>query len=158
MNSSLASDPAEVRDSAPPPLRDNPVCHVERESARTPGAAGPVVIVSLKQTQHPGHTTAEFAPLGRGLVPPSRCAMVAAELGCAGQSSPARAAVQLGGANESEDSGASLALWRGPCIRRVRYRSEPRSNGRGPNAKYLSARPDVRDRAGQVRRGAARGQ
>jgi PLD-like domain len=60
--------------------------------------------------------------------------------------------------NEPEDSGAFLALWRGPSIRRVRCRSEPRSNGRGPNAKYLPARPDVRHRAGQVRGGAARGQ
>src|ERR1700724_1025295 len=62
------------------------------------------------------------------------------------------------GRNVSEDSGAFLALWRGPSIRRVGYRSEPRSNGRGPNAKYLPARPDVRDRAGQVRDDAARGQ
>src|SRR5260370_17603930 len=62
------------------------------------------------------------------------------------------------GRNVSEDSGALLALWRGPSIRRVGYRSEPRSNGRGPNAKYLPARPDVRHRAGQVRDGAARGQ
>src|SRR5260370_41306812 len=62
------------------------------------------------------------------------------------------------GRNVSEDSGALLALWRGPSIRRVGYRSEPRSNGRGPNAKYLPARPDVRHRAGQVRVGAARGQ
>jgi hypothetical protein len=38
------------------------------------------------------------APLRRGLVPPSRCGMVAAEFGSAGRSSPARAAVQLGGA------------------------------------------------------------
>src|SRR5260370_13200728 len=62
------------------------------------------------------------------------------------------------GRNVSEDSGALLALWRGPSIRRVGYRSEPRSNGRGPNAKYLPAAPDVRRRAGQVRGGAPRGQ
>ena len=57
-----------------------------------------------------------------------------------------------------QDSGAFLAVWREPSIRRVRYRSGPRSNGRGPNAEYLPARPDVRHRAGQVRGGAARGQ
>src|ERR1700730_5767698 len=62
------------------------------------------------------------------------------------------------GRNVSEDSGAFFALWRGPSIRRGGDRSEPRSNGRGPNAKYLPARPDVRDRAGQVRDDAARGQ
>jgi hypothetical protein len=62
------------------------------------------------------------------------------------------------GRDVSEDSGAFLALWRGPSIRRVGYRSELRSHGRGPTAKCLPARPDVRHRAGQVRGGAARGQ
>jgi len=62
------------------------------------------------------------------------------------------------GRNEPEDSGAFLALWRGPSIRRVGYRSELRSNGRGPNPKCLPARPDVRHCAGQVRGSAARGQ
>ena len=62
------------------------------------------------------------------------------------------------GRNEPEDSGAFLALWRGPSTRRVGYRSELRSNGRGPNPKCLPARPDVRHCAGQVRGSAARGQ
>src|SRR6516165_5076437 len=60
----------------------------------------------------------------------------------------------------SKGSAVFPALWRGPGIRRVGYRSERRSNGLSPN--YLPARSDVRVRAGQVRddpaHGAARGQ
>ena len=105
--------------------------------------------------------TAKLAPLfvQRALGPRSRIAIAVWYGGCRVSAGHLRLARPFNweGRNEAEDSGAFLALWRGPCNRRVGHRSEPRSNGRGP--KCLPARPDLRPLAGRVRGdAAARGQ